>query len=78
MYLVTTNKIIKYKTIQNVKEDNINTCEETNQLVIFRKWDKKREAMQRREREFSTRAKYFEILFSYNKPALLFFISQSE
>jgi len=37
MYLVTTNKIIKYKTIyvlKVTKEGMLNPCEETNGLVI--------------------------------------------
>lgn len=39
MYLVTTNKIIKYKTIyvlKVMKESNINPCEETSQLAVYK------------------------------------------
>ena len=45
MYLVNTNKIIKYKTIyvlKVMKESNINPCEEFSKLVVHRKETKKK------------------------------------
>lgn len=51
MYLVNTNKIIKYKTIyvlKVMKESNINPCEETSHLVVHRKQRKKSDAKLRK------------------------------
>lgn len=52
MYLVNTNKIIKYKTIyvlKVMKESNINPCEETSHLVVNRKERKKSDAKLRKQ-----------------------------
>lgn len=51
MYLVNTNKIIKYKTIyvlKVMKESNINPCEETSHLVVHCKERKKSDAKLRK------------------------------